>query len=787
MALRLVVDKYGVYEGAPTHSVSSREDYLAARTWLATANGQLPSGTIVVSKPAMDSWFDDIADCRDVTHETLDPRRELKGALRCSALPTLLDEDPGTIVNAGLLQLAKSDPRGAAEDVGDWLLRVLIGHPWDYHDLRTPRDLREVVTACANDAVGAPPLVGALRKQRLQHWAERAGAFRAVLRWVSGAPQRRSQALLLAQMLHSYPLEITEEVLGSVGLWQDICALADWRSWVDRAALGRSPPTSVMRPQASAKLRNALRDVLSGQGGIKRACQMMSGWLDAELQVVWEYMCDRAEARQPLGQQEAQAVRNVFAPNAQASHVLRLTEQLEERSVPVPLSIEASWDELTSWLTNDYLPFYAQRSLAGDLADTVPLVESFEDWLISHYWGLSLADERLGISFARITERAARQGPCLVVVIDGLGWEWAATLAELASDEGLSLRSPPRLLLSPVPSITSVSKLAMLAGQMPSQLRADAPGLEAYRDALSRALQCSSEKIAVGSDRESDLHTTVGQGTPVCLFLYNAIDSDAIHLALSEFRRRAKMEKTLANIARELAEAAEALTQMHGESRPVTILVSADHGYTVLPRANDRGLDVPDDGVACHGRVLLGRMDNVNPEDAFVAKSADFLLPEDVAIARGYNFFGPRPRGAVHGGMTPQELAVPLLVMSAAAPPHIVDLHVEFSGEPHRQRSDNLVTATVLNPNDYPVRLMSLKLRLAQLVSKLPVSVEPDGEATLELLVDASDVRSETVRLVGSITFEVFGQMRTVELDETIRTIGAAITPTDFDSMFGDA
>lgn len=126
------------------------------------------------------------------------------------------------------------------------------------------------------------------------------------------------------------------------------------------------------------------------------------------------------------------------------------------------------------------------------------------------------------------------------------------------------------------------------------------------------------------------------------------------------------------------------LARLAGKLRDLgcaTIIVAADHGYLFGEEADsDMKIDPPSGGqtVDLHRRVWVGRGGSADP--AFLrAPLSLFGLSEDLDIAVPWGFGVFKVQGGArayfHGGMSPQEMAVPVLVLSpvsAALTPPVV-------------------------------------------------------------------------------------------------------------------
>lgn len=101
------------------------------------------------------------------------------------------------------------------------------------------------------------------------------------------------------------------------------------------------------------------------------------------------------------------------------------------------------------------------------------------------------------------------------------------------------------------------------------------------------------------------------------------------------------------------------------------VVISADHGFVALPRnlGPDRSIDAPSGGTGeLHRRVWIGRGASTVPSTLRVPLAAtgtrgdvDLIVPRGLAV-----FKGPGSKQFFHGGLSPQELIVPVVIVDFA-------------------------------------------------------------------------------------------------------------------------
>jgi len=100
--------------------------------------------------------------------------------------------------------------------------------------------------------------------------------------------------------------------------------------------------------------------------------------------------------------------------------------------------------------------------------------------------------------------------------------------------------------------------------------------------------------------------------------------------------------------------------------------VTADHGFLALGRPLDPARTRPTPtgrGVMEHGRAWIGTPASV-PEGSTVVALADFSVAsaESLVVPDGMTVFGGGGGGFFHGGISPQEAVVPVVVLELAPP-----------------------------------------------------------------------------------------------------------------------
>jgi len=155
------------------------------------------------------------------------------------------------------------------------------------------------------------------------------------------------------------------------------------------------------------------------------------------------------------------------------------------------------------------------------------------------------------------------------------------------------------------------------------------------------------------------------------------------------------------------------------------------------------------------------------------------------AVTRGYAYVESKPKGAVHGAVTPQEAVVPFMSYDQrTADDAYHGLKVSIDGEIRRRRAENELQLRITNPNTSPVIIDSVSVRLAEVAGRATVSIEAGQSVEVGLTLDASNLLRPTVTLPVDLRLRANGQARDFHDELTLPTVGAAVSDTEFEEEF---
>jgi hypothetical protein len=161
-----------------------------------------------------------------------------------------------------------------------------------------------------------------------------------------------------------------------------------------------------------------------------------------------------------------------------------------------------------------------------------------------------------------------------------------------------------------------------------------------------------------------------------------------------------------------------------------------------------------------------------------------FGLHEEMAMPLGYGCFGKRPKGAAHGGCSPQEVAVPWFILSFQKPEPAIPPTVAVDGEIYRKRKNNRLKVSFSNPNNYALSIVEIYLPGIEFITPLPLRVQPNQVGCLEATIDATGVSEILVDLQGTFTMRHRFGKEISSVGLKIETKGAMVDEFDDDFEF---
>ncbi len=380
-------------------------------------------------------------------------------------------------------------------------------------------------------------------------------------------------------------------------------------------------------------------------------------------------------------------------------------------AAPSTLSPDAAPDAALEWFENEYWPFRRWQARAGNAGDS------------AHRDAVKIAARSFGSWFLGFYPRALASGQGAEHLVGKRAQTWRATKAEqtvnsvtlfaivdgLHAGDALDLlarlhSATKRLELleqshafTAIPTITEIAKPALRWGLPPREAAPFTDKLGAFESNATAAAGTRAFEWPGGANTGRELReyadpSVLGAAQAGEVWVWNILDLDSTyHKNFPPATIQTKAASVLDNLAARLAAACQAVP----DHLALRVVISADHGR--LPATSARCHPVPA-GCKAHGRAALVTDSSAAPALAFTGQ--DYIWESDAAGERVWlhpqrfglnapavlcadeNAFeigsGAREEHFSHGGLWPEEVIVPWLVLARdSGTPHV---EITFSG-----------------------------------------------------------------------------------------------------------
>lgn len=567
------------------------------------------------------------------------------------------------------LTLPPPDPSDLDDPVG-WLLSQCLHTVWKPSKLYKGH-LAELV-AWSVEGNQIPTEFMALAESRLRQWAESDPRYQA---FYEQAWQKVGEGILLRWALRSYPLNCTLRQrldafpLEDCGQFAPVC---------HRLLTGHEQE---LRQFWSLWL--APRNVQ----GIVTALQQMSGLADAEVYALDQWIQSH---RDQLDRELIDAISERFSAlsPSQLSIPLELWGRLIPPLLPRRPDILWSSEAWLSWATQEYFPYFAWVIREGQPREVqIEFANLFADWLVNAYPQL-LFDQHAPVitnqqSFIKELLRLRQVDVVFWFIIDGLTWWQGETFISLCHHEANNelLINKTRPVLSALPSITSVSKRALVQGYL-DPVTAALPIAQLLGKTFT---QQGIDSCISNQAFEIQRAISAGLKPGVYALFYNALDRQN-----HESRGFTDDESVEGHLKRVVRLAREGFSAAQKQDLRAVGFVSSDHGSTLLPpqcpvlavpqfahELGDEELlesDLSSKVEPTYQRTRACTIEKVPSEeelhrierDWYLLRQDVFNLPRHFLLPKSYKAVERRPGGWTHGGATPEETIVAFIELEPA-------------------------------------------------------------------------------------------------------------------------
>jgi len=769
--IEIVCDQYGLYSDEDFSSVITEiSQYESELLTIEKHAKEGKSFRVLVRNPVVYKWLD-AAIKYGATKRIITPGRELANQLGFPVVPEYLEQNQHWIGELGLIEKSK-EVSVTGMTIDTWLKHTLLGEAWIKRPPRSADDLSKILNLLGcYDENKTHPLEKYLINECLVCWSQIKFEFSELFAWLKDNPYVRSKYIIWEQSLSRFPADKISTWMQQKNIWFELSSLSN------RHKLPRLN-TSINIPEYIITFARSFLDQ-EWEKSPDEALSFISGFLDFERNFLLQKLRQQLNSEMPINE----SLYNGLMKLKGFPDVLELADHLFPKKSPSKLSLNCSFNELQTWITNDYLPFYNSCALLGILEETTPYVQMFEKWLEHHYTELLFGDGMAYQQLSQIKHYVTAGDPVLMIVFDGLDYSCARDdLLPVMTKNGLYPSKDVVPYLSFLPTQTYIAKPALVGGRLKSQLPDEIPTAQYYEQLLKDYIGISKDRIRSKTERDGTLLELIQEPAAVYLYLDNHLDQELLHRNYRQHLRQKKYKEYIKKQGEEIARCMEDFKDLYGKS--LKLVITSDHGYTILPK-NAGIIDIPlkkSDKTRTITDIELKENEDMDQENIWTLNPDLYGLNSKMSIPKGYYCFGKKPLGATHGGCTPQEMTVPWFALSDAKPEPPKELSFSIEGEIFRKRANNHLKIVISNSNPYQISVTQFEIDGVSNPFNFPFMIGGHSIYKVEFQFDASTIVESYIKFLIIYCFNgPSGSMKS-ELIITVPTTGAMTT--EFDNEF---
>lgn len=768
-----------------THSaliVRDESQFIESRLKIRDAIQMKKDISVVVKNRKIGQWYKSLEDYPNVEIRFISLKMVLSETLNLSSrLSINLPVNDYEIKELGLIKKARENPPrislGTTKDIEGWVLSVCIDECWGKNG-GTLTHLSEITSffLLMKKRVEHPALKRLLERQK-ENWFN--SPVGEAYKWLFVTPDDRAFLIYAWQILKNYDKTMREKVLDeltveSKEVYEPIKKYLDQIPSLECS--DNFKKKSELNDLIEIKWKNILKsrfEYKKGEVGtekneilkqrfvqiINEAVTKISGRIAGEINAILDF----------IGKNAVYFSKELF--NLIGAKFTLFPEQIEKLSQFIPPKFPSEpmlnwdWNQISKWAINEYFP-YKKWALQQEKQDRKieELAESYSEWLYKKY--PELKNELSPLVYGtwyKIKEHIQKGYQILWIIIDNLCWFYLEDAIKAFKEQGLFPSSEPLLCLSMLPSETKISKTALVAGNLPNQI--DKEKYQKYK--LLFEDFCKSNKIAeyrVIPERDFK-KSNFGEHTITCCII-NKLD-------VSSHGGFFDLEDEIKDFLIRIAKYIKDFLPSDLSFKKFRLIVSTDHGSCIIPQ-NIKGVRSPKGArEEEHKRfVYMDSNQNLGENWYFLDKNK-FSLPESIAIAKGYSFIGNRkPKGLIHGGMTPEETLIPHLEF-CLQPLELKDVQCYHSSSPIIGTRKQKIELSIRNLNDYEISNVavyvpshSVEIKIEKIPAKDEVTKSTELALAREEVVESKE---NIVTLHGFYSFDWRGETKRGEVEVKIK------------------
>ena len=537
-------------------------------------------------------------------------------------------------------------------------------------------------------------------------------------------------------------------------------------------------------------LEAVLKDRLLNQLTSSNRKALMPGIYRAELEAL---LSTRQTITSALKQELEAKYEHLLTPVLRERLQAMVPPTLHQAPAMTGLSVREQAEAWRSWAVTSFIPYKfwldnVSAPTAAQLNEVDTNAEVYGDWLFGNWAALSANNDvptTYGVREQVLNALGTAKSRVIWLIIDGFPAVFVPLLEQQLRTHGLS-RQTKHYAFAPLPTISEIGIPAQLNGLMPdsSSYTTDP------RIALSQAFPGHKTAYAGVVGKFQDV---LSSDADLCCLHWLEID-EAMHLTDNKFdSSTGRLEHVTNLLDKWLGKLAHAMGQQ--TNRPTKLVISTDHGTTKCLRdgmnitnvkITQAAANFRERSVRLEGKLLSVHLDEI---ETYHLTTDITRNPVAYVAARGYRYFGANDRGYRHGGLTPEETIVPVIV--AEMPQFAVallQLTYYGNGEGVEQgKTLKEFRIQVRNPNTFAVEITTLMISEdtnSQFALPLSITANNTGTLTGVIKITLKDKpKNGFLPLSVTVTYRANAEEFTqqIQVDVPIKT--NEIDDIDFDNL----
>jgi len=380
-----------------------------------------------------------------------------------------------------------------------------------------------------------------------------------------------------------------------------------------------------------------------------------------------------------------------------------------QRYMPVSSPSDSINEKNIKHWIEQYFDFFLYTRLIEKPEKTEEFVKYFEDFILNHYSKITDFFTQHSILSIRqkIGEYLKKKQKVLLLVIDGLGYTYYKEIRKIFDIQ-------VTFIFSTLPTVTKINKQRILSGLLDLN--------ESYENIMERLY--NEYRWREGDSDQLNLKDLLKEDWDLYIYWENQFDS-YIHRPMKFEKRFKDHVDRLISISKEI----DNFLRKGG-----VVFITGDHGYTTLPRNARNKIDIPNVKVKItHNRVL--EISEKNKEN-FSSENL-YWVDDDTGVARGYCYLDSFPRGATHGGTTPEEIIVPFAVIDKKRKEKFEPLKFKLYKEKYLRKKKHITKLIIDNPNVDALQINELQFKplILKIFKPMPIVLKK-GKNEFEIELD---------------------------------------------------